>query len=197
MENHDILHRLQKHIAISREEADYFFALLQPVRLKKNSFLLRRGDLDCPFILIRKGCLMTFFVDKHEFPHVIQFGMEMWWTGDLNGLINGTPSIYTIKAVVPSEVYLLNRDAFNQLCTRVPAFERYFRIIFQQSLISHQQRIIRNSTCTAEEKYRAFTESYPKLELILPQKYIASYLGITPEFLSKIRRRLAGKPVKS
>jgi CRP-like cAMP-binding protein len=193
MDNAGIIQNLKKHISLTDAEVAHFFSLLRHVRLKKNAFLIRSGEASCPFILIKKGCLMTFFTDRNNVHHVIQFWQEMWWTGDLNGLAGDHPSMYSIKAIVPTEVYLLHREAFAQLCTDIPAFDRYFRIIFQHSLISHQKRIIQDISCTAEEKYLTFTENYPQLERILPQKYIASYLGITPEFLSRIRRRLAGK----
>jgi CRP-like cAMP-binding protein len=88
---------------------------------------------------------------------------------------------------------MLEKEKFDQLCREAPAFERYFRILFQKSLVSHQKRIIRNISNTAEEKYEQFLKSHPGLELTVPQKHIASYLGITPEFLSKIRKKRVGK----
>jgi len=136
---------------------------------------------------------MTFYSDKDCDPHVMQFGREMWWTGDLQAFVENTPSLYSIKALVDSEVAMLEKEKFDQLCREAPAFERYFRILFQKSLVSHQKRIIRNISNTAEEKYEQFLKSHPGLELTVPQKHIASYLGITPEFLSKIRKKRVGK----
>ena len=132
---------------------------------------------------------MTYYEDANADPHVLQFGQKNWWTGDLEAFTNGGESFYTIKAILPSEVLELSYDSFVGLCAAHPVFDRFFRIIFQNSLISHQKRIMRNISSSAEERYDAFTDNFPKLELTVPQKYIASYLGITPEFLSKMRSR--------
>jgi CRP-like cAMP-binding protein len=134
---------------------------------------------------------MTYFKDRNDHIHAIQFGQEMWWTGDLDAIFNEHSSSYSVKAVAPADVYLLTKEDFDDINQEHPAFERYFRILFQNALISHQKRIIRNISFTAEEKYLEFVKIHPRLELIVPQKYIASYMGITPEFLSKLKRKLA------
>ncbi|WP_009033742.1 Crp/Fnr family transcriptional regulator [Indibacter alkaliphilus] len=187
----DVIDNLRQYVSLSQEEIKYFFESVTVCRFRKNKVLVERGQLNSPFIFIRKGCLMTFFTDEKDFKHVIQFGMDKWWTGDLNSFMNGEPSIYTIKAMADTEVLMLEKKSFEQLCQRHHAFEGYFRVLFQNSLVSHQKRIIRNISFTAEEKYLTFAKNHPKLELLIPQKYIASYLGITPEFLSMLRRKLA------
>jgi CRP-like cAMP-binding protein len=190
----DIVENLRKYVPFTKEEIQSFYNVSKHSIYRKNEILVERGQTESPFIYIRKGCLMTYFTDEKDFNHVIQFGLDKWWTGDLNGFMHGEPSIYTIKAMTDTEVWMVNKDDFEQLCQNQPAFEKYFRIIFQNSLVSHQKRIIRNISFSAEEKYLTFVKNYPKLELLIPQKYIASYLGITPEFLSMIRRKLANKP---
>lgn len=136
---------------------------------------------------------MTFYTDKEGVDHVIQFATAGWWTGDLHSFTKQIPSIYTTKALADSEVLLLPKNSMDQLLEKHPRFERYFRIIFQNSLVTHQHRIIQSFADTAEERYLSFREKYPSLEQYVPLKYIASYLGITPEFLSKIRRKLTTK----
>jgi CRP-like cAMP-binding protein len=190
----DIDENLRKYVPFTKEEIQSFYNVSKHSVYRKNEILVERGQSVSPFIFIRKGCLMTYYTDEKDFNHVIQFGLDKWWTGDLNGFMHGEPSIYTIKAMIDTEVWMVNKDDFEQLCQNQPAFEKYFRIIFQNSLVSHQKRIIRNISFSAEEKYLTFVKNYPKLELLIPQKYIASYLGITPEFLSMIRRKLAKKP---
>lgn len=192
--NQEILkQKLKAKANLSDNAIERFLELAIYKQLRKNEFLIRQGEQPVYLTLIQTGCLMTYLLDTNKHPFVLQFGQELWWTGDLEGLLKDTPSIYNIKAVVESEVYLFDKQAFEQITAGCLDFERYFRVIFQNSLISHQKRILRNITHTAEENYQAFTTIFPKLELIVPQKYIASYLGITPEFLSKLRRRLAGK----
>ena len=134
---------------------------------------------------------MTYYEDKNADPHVLQFAQKLWWTGDLEAFRSLGPSFYSIKAITNSSIMAISYPEFEELCLSYPVFERFFRIIFQNSLVSHQKRIMRNISSTAEERYEAFIKNYPRLELTVPQKYIASYLGITPEFLSKLRSRRA------
>ncbi len=193
MKEEDVRSALRSHVDISDSDLDYFFEKAKFGKVRKNQLITAKGDLELYFILIRSGCLMTYFEDKSDHKHVIQFGTEMWWTGDLESFTKGGSSRYSIKAIDDSEVYLISKDLYDQMLMDIPAFDRYFRIIFQNALISHQKRILRNISYTAEEKYHEFLRYYPKIEMIVPQKYIASYLGITPEFLSKIRRKMAGR----
>lgn len=182
---------IKEKAGLNTADLDYFFEKAQLISLQKNEHLIRTGENTVHFVLIKTGCLMTYFKDRNEHVHAIQFGQEMWWTGDLDAIFNQHPSNYAIKALAPSEVYLLSKVDFEDLILKHPAFEGYFRELFQNALISHQKRIIRNISFTAEEKYLEFVKLHPRLELIVPQKYIASYMGITPEFLSKLKRKLA------
>jgi CRP-like cAMP-binding protein len=191
MTQHEIIQQIQQHITLTREETEQFLKIPEVQKLNKNAFLIRQGDAACPLVLIKTGCLMTYYTDAKRNIHVIQFGKEMWWTGDLDSFANGKPTQYSIKAITPAEVFLFNLSQFNHLCETIPAFTKYFRNIFMNSLVSHQKRIIRNIANTAADNYQAFQQQYPGLELLVAQKYIASFLGITPEFLSKIRTRLS------
>lgn len=152
--------------------------------------VIRQGDSPSHFIFIAEGCLMTYLTDEGKAPHVLMFGFSGWWTGDIKAITQNQPSDYSIKALTDSRAYLFSREDFEALCAQAPVFEKYFRIIFQNSLVTHQKRIIRQISANAEEKYRAFKERFPKLELLVAQKYIASYLGITPEFFSTLRKRV-------
>lgn len=191
MTQKEIAQYLKEKADLDTTELDYFFQKSELKALQKNEHLIKSGDKNAHFILIKSGCLMTYFKDRNEHIHAIQFGQEMWWTGDLDAIFNDHPSKYAIKALAPSEVYLLSKKSFEDLNLKYPAFESYFRVLFQNALISHQNRIIRNISFTAEEKYLEFVKLHPRLELIVPQKYVASYMGITPEFLSKLKRKLA------
>ncbi|HET8861349.1 Crp/Fnr family transcriptional regulator [Marivirga sp.] len=191
MTQDEVAKYLKEKAGLSSAHLDYFFEKAKLKSLPKNIHLIRNGEYSVHFVLIKTGCLMTYFKDPNEHVHAIQFGQEMWWTGDLDAIFNQHPSNYAIKALTPSEVYLLSKEDFEDLNQKHPAFESYFRKLFQNALISHQKRIIRNISFTAEEKYLEFVKLHPRLELIVPQKYIASYMGITPEFLSKLKRKLA------
>lgn len=191
MNQNEIAKAFQEKVKLSASDLDLFFQKAELKTYSKNEHLVKTGDQNVVFFLIKSGCLMTYFKDRQEQIHAIQFGQEMWWTGDLDAYFNEKPSKYGVKALSEVEVYFLTKESFEKINQISPAFESYFRILFQNALISHQKRIIRNISYTAEEKYLEFVKLYPKLELIVPQKYIASYMGITPEFLSKLKRKLA------
>lgn len=191
MEQNEIANALQGKVKLSSSDLNLFFRLAQLKTYFKNEHLVKTGDYDVVFYLIKSGCLMTYFKDRQDQIHAIQFGQEMWWTGDLDAFFNQKASKYGIKALTEVEVYMLSKENFEKINKMSAAFETYFRQLFQNALISHQNRIIRNISYTAEEKYLEFVKIHPKLELIVPQKYIASYMGITPEFLSKLKRKLA------
>lgn len=188
-----ILATINKHVSLEQSESDYFTSLLLPLRLKQSEFVEQSGDQSKYFIHVNSGCLMSYFTDKEGFDHVLQFATSGWWTGDLHSFTHQVPSTYSTRALAESEVFLLPKNNMDLLLERTPKFERYFRIIFQNSLITHQNRIIQSYSASADERYVAFREKYPNLEQYVPQKYIASYLGITPEFLSKVRRKLMEK----
>ncbi|GIL23543.1 MAG: cAMP-binding protein [Bacteroidota bacterium] len=184
-----IFFHIKKHITTTPEEEQFFISLLNPLKLKQGEFAEKAGDVTYSFIHVTAGCLMTYYTDKEGNDQVIQFATAGWWTGDLHSLTSQQPSIYTTRALADSEMLLLPKVRMEELLERYPKFERYFRIMFQNSLVTHQNRIIEAFTATAEERYHNFQKKYPQLEQYVPLKYIASYLGITPEFLSKIRRK--------
>jgi len=185
-----IQQHIGKQVQLQEQEWEIFFAHFEYRSLARNELLCVAGDELVHFVLVESGCLMTYFTDREGHIHVMQFGTDMWWTGDLEAFTRGTGSRYSIKALMPSEVWLITRTGFEALVRRLPQLERYFRSLFQNALIAHQKRIIRNISYTAEEKYAEFIRTYPQVWQLVPQKYIASFMGITPEFLSKLRRQL-------
>lgn len=189
MEHPGLINYINKYISLDKAEALHFQSLLLPVRLRQNEMIENAGEVTSYLIHVLSGCLMTYYTDKQDNDHVIQFSTAAWWTGDLHSFSKQVPSIYSTRALADSEILLFPFKEFEGLLTRIPKFERLFRIIFQNSLVTHQFRIIQNFSTTAEERYEDFLKRYPSLEQYVPQKYIASYLGITPEFLSKIRRK--------
>lgn len=188
-----ILAAVEKHVTLDDVEKGVLFSLLDSKTLKTGDLIAKAGETCQHFIFVSMGCLMSYYTDESGVERVLQFAQASWWTGDLNTFIKREPSIYSTRAIVDSEVLMLTPKALNDLFERVPKFEKYFRIIFQNSLIAHGRRIMETLTYTAEQRYESFRERYPTLEQFVPQKYIASYLGVTPEFLSKLRRKLMAK----
>ena len=189
MTSSSILAQINKHITLDERESLYFSSLLVQARIKQGDFLEKTGSITQNFIYVESGCLMSYYTDKKDDDHVIQFSTAGWWTGDLNSFTKNQPATYSTRALTESSVLYLPKTAMDQLLDRHPKFEKYFRILFQNALITQLDRIIHNFSDTAEERYEQFGQKYPALEQYVPLKYIASYLGITPEFLSKIRRR--------
>ncbi|HNP95782.1 MAG: Crp/Fnr family transcriptional regulator [Cyclobacteriaceae bacterium] len=193
MDSGRVIKNIEQHVHLTQEEKEYLESVLLPMKVSQNEFIEETGKVTRYFIHVNEGCLMTYYTDNQGNDHVIQFATPGWWTGDLQSFTKAMPSIYSTRALADSSVWLLPKVQMDTLLDQYPVFEKYFRIIFQNSLITHQQRIIRNLSMSAEGRYQYFIDKYPTLEQFVPQKYIASHLGITPEFLSKIRRKLMEK----
>jgi CRP-like cAMP-binding protein len=188
-----ILQHISKYIKLTEEEKDYFISVLQVKRLRKKQYLVQEGDV-CRFeSFVNKGCLRVYHIDEKGQEHIAQFAIEEWWISDMYSFFTGTPARLNVDALEDSELFCIDKSSHEELLLQVPKFERFFRIILQNAYISHQQRIIANMSKTAEERYLEFNERYPQLEQRVPQHQVASYLGITPESLSRIRKQLAEK----
>ena len=193
MEKDPIIENISRHIQLDDAETDYFLSLLQPRFIKRKDFLLRGNEVCRNESFIVKGCLRTYTIDNNGLEHVVMFAMEDWWTGDLYSFLTQTPASYFIDAIEDTELLQISKPNLEHLYKRVPKFERFFRIMLQNAFIAQQDRINQGLSFTAEQRYRSFINKWPALEQRLSQKQVASYLGITPEFLSMIRRKLAHK----
>lgn len=189
MDSTRILSHINELVQMDETEAIFFESVLIPRPFKQGEFIIKTGEVARYMIYVNAGYIMTYFTDKEGTDHVIQFASTGWWCGDFYSLSENPKTIYSTKALTDGEVLLLPRSAQDQLFERHSKFERYFRILFQNSVMRHQLRLVENYSKTAEERYNAFILKYPGMEQFVPQKYIASYLGITPEFLSKIRNK--------
>jgi CRP-like cAMP-binding protein len=185
----ELLSNFRIHVSISQEEVQRFIELAPPISVKKNGYIVRQGEDVSPLILVKNGCLMTYHKDPNKNNQVLQFSQMGWWTGDFQSIAENIPSKYAVRAMESSTYCSLNNDTYERVCREIPILETYFRRLFQNAITSHQERIIRNISFSAEERYESFVDSHPKIEQLVAQKYIASYLGMSPEFLSKIKAR--------
>jgi CRP-like cAMP-binding protein len=188
-----LLKNVAKHVTLTQEESDFFISLLEFREVAKKQFVVREGDICRHEHFVLKGCFKTYSVDEKGNEHIIMFAPEDWWTGDLYSYLTGNPSKFNIEAMEDSEVAMISKQHHQLLYEKVPKFEKFFRVLFQNALVAQFQRIDENLSLTAEEKYLQFRARYPQLEGRLPLKQIAGFLGITPEFLSIVRRKLAVK----
>lgn len=175
---------------ITCTDFEIFKSLSTEKLYKKNSIIINQGDAISHVYLIKAGNLMTYLETQNKQIHVIQFGKDGWWTGDIESWDSNIKANFTIKAMTDSSIIVLEKASFEKLLIDAPSFEKYFRLIFQKLMISFQKRIIQNITLSSEKRYEKLVAEFPKCELVFPQKYIAAYLGITPEFLSKMKARL-------
>lgn len=188
-----ILQNVAKHITLDKAETDFFISLLRGKTIKRKEYLLTPGKICRTENFIVKGCLRTYTIDENGVEHIVMFGVEDWWVGDLYSFLTQSPASYYIDALENTEVLQITKKNLDKLYERVPKFERFFRLILQNAFIAQQQRINQNLAYTAEERYFDFIKKYPKLEQRLSQKQMAAYLGITPVFLSMLRRKLVRK----
>jgi CRP-like cAMP-binding protein len=137
---------------------------------------------------VHSGALRAYCIDKEGKESTIMFAVADWWVTDMYCFVNRKPAMMYIEAIEKSCIYQLNRNQWEKLFADIPKFERFYRILMQNAYTREQLRIIENLTLTAEERYESFLNKYPHIATQVTQKQIASYLGITPEFLSVIRK---------
>jgi CRP-like cAMP-binding protein len=185
---HDlILKNIAKHISLDKEETHCFTSFLKQKKIQKKEFILK-GEEICKYInFVHSGTLRAYYLDKAGKESTIMFAVTDWWITDMFCFINQQPAMLTIEAVEESIIFQLSKDDLDQLYIKIPKFERFFRVIFQNAYIREQLRTIENLSLSAEQRYNIFLNKYPQVVKQVTQKQIASYLGITPEFLSMIR----------
>ena|SRR5689334_2210339 len=188
---------LRDHIAKRIELSDKEFSLaatfFAPKKLRKRQYLHQEGDVARWIAFTSKGCLRCYSVDDAGTEHVVQFAVEDWWIADLQSFLAGTPSHFAIDALEDSELLLLDRAKREDLLKAIPKFERFFRLILERNYVATNERIACTLMASAEDRYLAFLKSYPQFAQRVPQNQIASYLGIAPESLSRIRKDLSDK----
>jgi len=188
-----LLKSVEERISISKEEFDFCKTLFIPKKLRKKQYLLQEGDVCRYTAFVEKGMLRTFTVDEKGNEPILQFSMEGWWIADLYSFLTDEPSQYNIEAMEECELLLITKENWDILLKKVPAFEHYFRILIQNNLIATQRRLMSSLSETAEEKYTKLINNFPGCVQRVPQHMIASYLGITPETLSRVRSQMAAR----
>lgn len=185
-----ILTYVSRYIHLTKEEESHFLSVIKYRKFLRRQFVLQAGDVCRHETFVMGGCLRSYFIEPSGSFHIVQFAVEDWWISDLNSLMRGEPAMLNIDALEETEVYQIEKGALEELYVRIPKFERMFRIMFAQAFVAHQRRIIDNLTKPALERYQAFVERYPSIQRRVPQTQVASYLGMTPEFLSQVRKNL-------
>jgi CRP-like cAMP-binding protein len=184
---------INNHISLSEKEMEEFCNLFQQKEIKKKNFLLRKGEI-CKFEgFVTKGIFRVYHIDKNGAEQILYFAIENWWITDIDSFTNEKPSQLFIEALEDSEVLLISKKDKEFAYAHLSKIEKLFRVMTQKTHVALQRRMIDNLSKTADQRYLDFIERYPQLQQRLSNLQIAAYLGISHEFLSKIRNKIASK----
>lgn len=178
---------ISQHISLTETEQETLLSLFEQKKVPAKSKLIVQGEKCCNLYFILSGILRGYNVDSKGNEHTIQFAKTGWWISDISSLLNNPKAETTIESITESEVLEISYENKQAMFEKIPKMERYFRIITEGAYVSFQKRILFKLSYTAEENYKAFLEKFGNLELHIPQKYVASYIGVTPEFFSKMK----------
>lgn len=190
--NELIKNHIQKTIGLSLNDNDCirFSDMLYEKQFDKKDFLVEEGSYCKCIYFITEGSCYSNIMDEKGDVHAIQFGIEGYWLSDLYSFFSGRRSIYNIEALEPTKVLVLNKDKFELACETIPIFDKYFRVLIQNAYVALQYRLAKTNSVEAEERYLEFSKLNAEFTQRIPQYLIASYLGIKPQSLSRIRRKL-------
>lgn len=188
--NSNLTEYIRRYASFSETEIATFQSHLQVKKLKNKDFLLKPGQFCKSRYFITKGCIRLFYIDKKGNEQIIHFGIENWWISDYESLINEKPSILYIQAIEHTELLELPQETFDRLCEKVPQVDRLFRKIMEKTSIAIQKRIEYMFSLNGEEQFQLFISKNPEFVQRVPQYMIASYLGMSPEFISKVKAKI-------
>jgi len=185
-----LLDYINRVIELTEEEEQKICSLISYRKLLKGQYFLQQGDV-CKFSgFVVSGCTKTFFVDEEGQEHIVMFSVEDWWTSDMGSYISQKPADFNVQCLENTTLIQLSYENQEEILREIPKLERFFRLIIERAFVASQKRIVRNLSMSAKDRYLHFRNVYPKIEQRIPQYLIASYLGITKEFLSKIKSQL-------
>jgi CRP-like cAMP-binding protein len=188
---HQLHKTLVSKISVSDAEFEIVKTFFKPKKLRKKQFLLQEGDICYRLAFVEKGSLYSYSTDGKGIQHVIQFAFDGWWIADLYSYLTGEKSLYSIEALENCELLILDQEDEKELIRQFPRYEVYTKILYQNAYVALQRRLEATLGLSAEEKYSRLMDNYPILSERVPQHLLASYLGITPETLSRIRKQMS------
>lgn len=190
MEIQSLLNYINNYVSLTEEEEAFLVSKVTYRKYLKGQYILQQGDVCKHQCFVISGCTKMFHVDDQGQEHIVMFAIENWWTSDMGSFITQTPADYNIQCIDSSELIMFSYDVIEDLYSEIPKLERFFRQIIERALVASQKRIVRSFSLSAKDRYLYFRNQYPKIEKLIPQYMVASYLGITKEFLSKIKSQL-------
>jgi CRP-like cAMP-binding protein len=184
---------LNEKVSFTVEEQEIIKTFLKPKKLRKKQYLLQEGDVCKVIAFVEKGVLRAYSVDENGDEHIIQFALEGWVISDLYSFLTMEPATYNIDALEDAELVLISKLAHEELLKTFPKYETFTRLQITGAYLAMQRRLTSIIGSSVEERYAYFTSLYPNIVQRVPQHMIASYMGLTPETLSRIRRRISNK----
>ena len=184
---------LRARASFSDQEMDFIRTMFRPATLLAGEFLQRAGTVAKDAAFVAKGCLRTYVIDAKGKEHIVLFAPETWWVADNVSLTSGRPSDYFIDAIEDSDLLLIDSPSHEAVVEKVPGYASGHRKGLQRRTAAQNERIVSSISASAHDRYLRFLETYPSLVTRVPQSMVASYLGVTPETVSRIRRKLARK----
>lgn len=188
-----ILQNISKHISLTPEEELLFLSKTETKQFKAKTLLQNAGQICKEGYFVNSGLLRSFNINDNIVEHVMSFACEGWWISDMYSILSQKPGTLFIEVLEDAEVVILTKENQEQLYYEIPKLERFFRILIENSLVANQERLMDNLSLTAEERFEKFCLKYPTLIQKVPQKQIASFIGVTPEFFSKMKARMLKK----
>lgn len=188
-----LLANIKRHVSLSNQEEQEILAHTQIRRFKKGENFCSEGEINRYANYILEGRVREYFIDRDGNEHVLQLGIRDWWTGDFGSFITQQPGIINCEAMANTTLIAFSYEQLNELYEKVPAMERFYRMMIQYAYAAFKIRVIQSMSMDAEERYLKFQQTYPLVEQEFPQKDVASYLGMSAEFLSKIKKRIRSK----
>ncbi len=187
--DHKLIYYFNKWINLTSEEEEIVLSAFETIFIKKKKDLLEAGEV-CKYIyFIAQGCMRSYFVDAKGNEHIYQIRMDNNWISDLQSFFSQRPSLYYLEALEDTHLLRISLDKLEELYEKIPKLERYFRILFQKAYINALERLNATMWDTAVDRYNEMLKEHPDMFQRVPLVYIASYLGITPESLSRIRKK--------
>ncbi len=180
---------ISKCLICSDHELQEIEGFFEKRKVPKKTVLLQPGEI-CKFEgFVLKGCIKTYFIDPNGLEVILTFATENWWVSDITSFHEQIPSEMGIETIEDTELLVMTPQSKEALLSAFPVLEKMFRLMLQRHLYTYQERLFGNIALTAEQRYQIFLKKYPALPQRIPQHFIASYLGISQEFLSRLRTR--------
>ena len=185
-----LIQEIKKHIDLTTEDEELITTAFRFKKVRRNQVLVQPPDIAIYEHFVVSGCLVQYYLDDNGIQHTLLFAPEGWWTTDLPSFLTAQEAKYHIEALEDSELLIISKQLLDKLLVKIPSLNNFFRVLYQNAVMAQEERLLNVLSTKVEERYLRFVKKYPQLQNRIPQYLIASYLGVTPEFFSKVKSRI-------